>query len=155
MRADRPGAQDQGGARPFRQLLRSLAAPFLKLFGRFLQVEPSGKDQASAAHPRKRLEVTMHWAMQMPFVPAVGMFTMRFFHFGIRSALMSTSASITSPIVACWLTRNTPGQVRPVIRNPAKCQGMVWRSCGPGFDLFRGERENIRIRNALELCLIG
>jgi hypothetical protein len=50
------------------------------------------------------------------------MFTIRFFHSAASDAAqMSTSAS--SPIGACWLTRNTPRQERPLIRNSAKCPG--------------------------------
>lgn len=62
---------------------------------------------------------------------------------------MSTSASITSPIGACWLTKNTPGLTPPLVRN-APLRHCLAIMGDQDAILLCSEREDIRVRNSLK-----
>ena len=80
-------------------------------------------------------------------------FTMLFVHSSASDAAqMSKSASITSPIGACWLTRNNPGQERPLIRNSGKRHGIVLAiMCDQDSILAPQRAQELGIGNSLAL----
>lgn len=68
---------------------------------------------------------------------------------GSEAAQTSTSASITSPIGACWLTKNTPGRTAACQKRPEVPRHCLMIVRYEDSILVRSERENVRIRNSL------